>query len=106
MKKIIILAAHGLKQINIDDIYAKIVKELWVKGEVKVNNLNIKPSLDGARKVNGFYKENKGVNNKITLNPRISPVDWITMGSLRDSENSVFKDEKPAEAGFLIYIFG
>ncbi len=26
MKKIIILAAHGLKQINIDDIYAKIVK--------------------------------------------------------------------------------
>lgn len=26
MKKIIILAAHGLKQINIDDIYAKIVR--------------------------------------------------------------------------------
>ena len=82
-------------------IYAKIVKELWEKGEVKVNNLNIKPSLDGARKVNGFYKENKGVNNKITLNPRISPVDWITMGSLRDSENSVF-DYNTAESQNIV----
>lgn len=71
-------------------VYAKIVKDLWEKGEVTVNKLKIKPAIDGARSVKGFYKVIKDANNKQRLSPRISVVDWITMGSLRDSENGVF----------------
>lgn len=78
-------------------IYARIVKDLWEKGEATVNKLKIKPTMDGARRVNGFYKEIKDANNKMVLSPRVSVADWITMGSLRDSENSLF-DYNTAES--------
>lgn len=62
-------------------VYKKIVKFLWEKGEVSHNRLLIKPKVDGARLVTNYYDE-KGNSN-------ISPVDWITMASLRDSQNGV-----------------
>lgn len=62
------------------NVYKKIVKGLWEKGEVTHNRLTIKPRLDGARVVSDFYNKDG--------NTRISSVDWITMASLRDSSNS------------------
>lgn len=63
-------------------IYKKIVKELWETGSTKVNDLVIKPDLDGARTVRNLFD--------IDDNPAISAVDWITLGSLRDSSNLLF----------------
>lgn len=63
-------------------IYKKIVKELWETGSTTVNKLTIKPDTDGARTVKNFFDGDDV--------PAISAVDWITMGSLRDSANLVF----------------
>lgn len=63
-------------------IYKKIVKELWETGSTTVNKLTIKPDVDGARTVKIFFDSDDV--------PAISAVDWITMGSLRDSSNVVF----------------
>lgn len=63
------------------DIYKTIVKKLWETGNVKVGSLEITPKINGARLVSNFYYENG--------NPRIPPIDWITLASLRDSENKV-----------------
>ncbi|RZG77976.1 hypothetical protein EXE10_18545 [Acinetobacter sp. WCHAc060033] len=63
------------------NIYKKIVKSLWEKGEASHNRLVIKPKIEGARLVSNFYDE-KG-------NPNISSVDWITLASIRDSQNGV-----------------
>lgn len=61
------------------DIYKTVVKKLWETGSVKVGNLEITPKIDGARLVSNFYYESG--------RPKISPIDWITLASLRDSEN-------------------
>lgn len=74
-------------------IYKKIVKELWERGEVKINNLLIKPNKNGARTVSNFYYPNG--------NTRISVVDWITMASLRDMENSITRYNTAGHDGFI-----
>jgi len=63
------------------NIYKKIVKELWEKGETKVNNLTIKPDKGGARTVKNYFDEHD--------NALIPAIDWITLGSLRDSSNII-----------------
>jgi len=63
------------------NIYKKIVKELWEKGETKVNNLKIKPDKGGARTVKNYFDEHD--------NALIPAIDWITLGSLRDSSNII-----------------
>ncbi|NWK76036.1 hypothetical protein HYG93_17595 [Acinetobacter sp. SwsAc6] len=64
------------------NIYKKIVKDLWEKGETQVNDLKIKPDKDGARTVKNYFDSND--------QPLIPAVDWITLGSLRDSANIIF----------------
>lgn len=59
--------------------YKTVVKQLWETGETTVGTLKIKPSINGCRKVTKFYKED-GI-------AKIPPIDWITLASLRESEN-------------------
>ncbi|MCH7351977.1 hypothetical protein MMP61_02875 [Acinetobacter sp. NIPH 1958] len=75
------------------EIYKKIVKALWEKGEVLIGRLSIKPDLKGARLVHNFYDDKEVA--------RISAVDWITMGSLRDSSNSVTKYNQAEAVGWI-----
>lgn len=61
------------------DLYVKCVIDLWEKGEVKIKNLSIKPSEDCKKPKsleNGRYN-------------KINGIDWITLASLRDSENMI-----------------
>ncbi|RLL25236.1 hypothetical protein D9K80_19070, partial [Acinetobacter cumulans] len=45
-------------------------------------DLKIKPDKDGARTVKNYFDSND--------QPLIPAVDWITLGSLRDSANIIF----------------
>ncbi|ULJ59370.1 hypothetical protein [Wielerella bovis] len=68
------------------DLYIKAVRELWEEGQTKIGQLEIKAG-DAAKPSNFF--EDDGTT------PRISGIDWITMGSLRDSENFMWDYDNP-----------
>ncbi|MFD1259734.1 hypothetical protein [Entomomonas asaccharolytica] len=68
------------------DIYKQVVKDLWHYGNVQIGNLTIKPS-DGCRYPNGIYRLG------------ISGLDWITLASLRDTENTIMSYK--ARTGFV-----
>lgn len=57
-------------------IYEQVAWDLWNYGNVQLGNLKIKPSKD-CRYPEGIYKVG------------ISGLDWITLASLRDTENAV-----------------
>ncbi|RDU58867.1 hypothetical protein CQA53_11790, partial [Helicobacter didelphidarum] len=61
------------------DLYVKCVIDLWERGEANIKNLHIKPSNDCKNP----SSKNGSIGN-------INGVDWITLASLRDSENSIF----------------
>lgn len=69
--------------------YKIAVKQLWETGEAKSGNLSIQPRLDGCRRVKNFYRANN--------DPRIPPIDWITLASLRESENNVLRLSDPEQ---------
>ncbi|UYZ82849.1 hypothetical protein MTZ49_09515 [Entomomonas sp. E2T0] len=58
------------------DIYKQVVKDLWESGNVQLGNLTIKPSND-CRYPKGIHRLG------------ISGLDWITLASLRDTENTI-----------------
>lgn len=62
------------------DIYKRVVKELWEAGTTKIGNLEITPKLNNARKVSNFFDKSGA--------PKIAPIDWITLASLKDSQNN------------------
>ncbi len=63
------------------DIYEQSARELWLYGKTKIGKLRITPG-NSCKKPSGlFYYENGRA--------KISGLDWITLASLRDSENSV-----------------
>lgn len=68
------------------DLYQQVVKELWESGETKIGTLKIKPS-NGCRHPSKFFRE----NNEL----KIPPIDWMTLASLRDSENNLFSYDSP-----------
>lgn len=68
------------------DLYQQVVKELWESGETKIGTLKIKPSY-GCRHPSKFFKEDN--------QPKIPPIDWMTLASLRDSENNLFDYDSP-----------
>lgn len=68
------------------DVYARSVTELWEKGETTIGRLHIKPS-HGCRNPTNFSKSAPG--------DRIPPIDWITLASLRDSENALLDYDSP-----------
>ncbi|WP_228130796.1 hypothetical protein [Acinetobacter baumannii] len=69
--------------------YKLAVKQLWETGQTKIGELDIKPSQDGCRRVKSFYRPN-GI-------PNIPPIDWITLASLRESENFKLKLNDPKQ---------
>lgn len=57
-------------------IYEQVAWDLWTYGNVQIGNLQIKPS-NGCRYPEGIHQLG------------ISGLDWITLASLRDTENSI-----------------
>lgn len=91
-------AAYFFCLINLSPSRYKLaVKQLWETGQTKIGELEIKPSLDGCRRVKNFYRSNG--------RPKIPPIDWITLASLRESENMAFKLSDPSQevAGITLW---
>ncbi|MCC8378363.1 hypothetical protein [Xenorhabdus sp. PB30.3] len=67
-------------QMDRPDIYEQAARELWEHGRTKIGQLEIKPG-DGCRHPKGAFYNQYG--------ERISGLDWLTLASLRDSENTI-----------------
>lgn len=63
------------------DIYKQAAIDLWLYGKTKIGTLDISPG-DGCRHPKGAFYDGYG-------REAISGLDWITLASLRDSENSL-----------------
>ena len=76
------------------DLYVKCVIDLWEKGEAQIKSLRIKPS-ENCKKPKSLMRE---VSNYI------NGVDWITLASLRDSENMIldYDEESDKVAGITL----
>lgn len=70
------------------DLYTQAIIELWETGETTINQLHIKPSHD-CRNPKRFSHTAAG--------DRISAIDWISLASLRDSENDLFDYDSPSD---------
>lgn len=70
------------------DLYAQAITELWETGETKIGGLHIKPSYD-CRNPSNFSDSTEG--------DRISAIDWISLASLRDSENAFMDYDSPGD---------
>lgn len=82
-------AAYFFCLINLSPSSYKIaVKQLWESGKANIGKLSIEPFNDGCRRVRNFYNEKTGA-------PKIPPIDWITLASLRESENMIFRLNDP-----------
>lgn len=68
-------------QMDRPDVYAQAAKELWQFGKTKIGALEIAPG-DGCRHPEGSFFRNG-------TRPKILGLDWMTLASLRDSENSI-----------------
>ncbi|WP_265694082.1 hypothetical protein [Providencia rustigianii] len=64
------------------DIYKQVARELWQYGTTKIGKLRITPGNSCKRPSGSFYYDNGRV--------KVSGLDWITLASLRDSENAIF----------------
>ncbi|OTQ27850.1 hypothetical protein [Gilliamella apicola] len=71
------------------DLYKQMVKELWESGKTKIGTLKIEPSSDCRHPTNFFKNEPPGYL------PKVPAIDWITLASLRDTENSFFDFDSP-----------
>lgn len=71
------------------DLYEQVVKELWESGKTKIGTLKIKPS-DNCRHPSNFF-----INDSQRCVPKVPCIDWITLASLRDTENNFFDYDSP-----------
>ena len=71
-------------QMDRPDVYAQAARELWCWGKTKIGELEITPGEGCCRPSGNFYNHKR---NPPT--PLISGIDWITLASLRDSENAM-----------------
>ncbi|CDL84775.1 hypothetical protein [Xenorhabdus szentirmaii] len=74
-------------QIDRPDIYEQAARELWKYGKTKIGQLEIKPG-EGCRHPKGSFYDGK--------DEEISGLDWITLASLRDSENMILSYDEVA----------
>ena len=72
------------------DLYKQMVKELWESGKTKIGTLKLKPS-SYCRHPKKFFKNHSVLGPM----PKVSAIDWITLASLRDTENSFFDYDSP-----------
>ncbi|WP_449550123.1 hypothetical protein [Lelliottia amnigena] len=68
-------------QMDRPDVYKQAANELWLYGKTKIGNLEISPG-EGCRHPKGTFYDDYGKEV-------VSGLDWITLASLRDSENSI-----------------
>jgi hypothetical protein len=68
------------------DLYTQSIIELWEKGETTIGRLHIKPS-HACCNPKDFSRRAPG--------DRIPPIDWISLASLRDSENGLLNYDSP-----------
>ncbi|MFQ1013633.1 hypothetical protein ACFX2U_12465 [Gilliamella apicola] len=71
------------------DLYKQMVKELWESGKTKIGTLKLEPSYDCRHPTKFFRKEPP------EYLPKVPAIDWITLASLRDTENSFFDFDSP-----------
>ena len=72
------------------DLYKQMVKELWESGKTKIGTLKLEPSYDCRHPKKFFYYD-----NTLGYTTRIPAIDWITLASLRDTENVFFDFDSP-----------
>ena len=70
------------------DLYTQAIIDLWETGETTIGTLHIKPS-HGACNPKNFSEKNE--------NDRIWAIDWISLASLRDSENMFLDYDSPLD---------
>lgn len=63
------------------DIYAQSAKELWQYGMTNIGSLKISPSK-GCKNPTGAFYDDDG-------REKVSGLDWVTLASIRDSENAI-----------------
>lgn len=80
------------------DLYVKCVIDLWEKGEAQIKSLRIKPSENCKKPKSLMRIEYDDWANYI------NGVDWITLASLRDSENMIldYDEESDKVAGITL----
>ncbi|MBH2847068.1 hypothetical protein I6U52_25610 [Serratia marcescens] len=79
------------------DVYKQAVIELWLNGKTKIGALNIAPS-SGCRHPEGTFYDAYG--------ERVKGIDWITLASLRDSENSILSYDEIDDQASGITLWG
>ncbi|HHE5700247.1 TPA: hypothetical protein ACPEY2_004199 [Citrobacter amalonaticus] len=79
------------------DVYKQAVNELWLYGKTKIAALNIVPST-GCRHPKGTFHDAYG--------ERVKGIDWITLASLRDSENSILSYDEVDDQASGITLWG
>jgi hypothetical protein len=68
------------------DLYAQAITELWETGETTIGSLYVKPSY-GCRNPKNLSYRREG--------DRVLAIDWISLASLRDSENNLMEYDSP-----------
>ncbi|MEQ1975424.1 hypothetical protein [Xenorhabdus sp. SGI240] len=84
-------------QMDRPDIYEQAAHELWKYGKTKIGQLEIKPG-DGCLHPKGSFYDQYG--------SRISGLDWITLASLRDSENMIFSYDEVDDQAAGVTMWG
>ncbi|MBD8165658.1 hypothetical protein IFU24_22770 [Erwinia persicina] len=79
------------------DVYKQAANELWLHGKTKIGILDISPG-DGCRHPKGSFYSGSS--------ERISGLDWITLASLRDSENSIMSYDEVGDQVAGITMWG
>ncbi len=79
------------------DIYKQAVNELWLYGKTKIGALNIVPSNSCRHPMGAFYD---------AYGERVKGIDWITLASLRDSENSIMSYDEIDDQASGITLWG
>ncbi|MCQ4104446.1 hypothetical protein NOG67_06295 [Erwinia persicina] len=79
------------------DVYKQAVNELWMYGKTKIGALNIVPG-NGCRHPTGTFYDAYG--------ERVKGIDWITLASLRDSDNSIFSYDEIGDQVSGITLWG
>lgn len=85
-------------QMDRPDVYKQASNELWLYGKTKIGILNISPG-DGCKHPKGAFYDDYG-------REAVSGLDWITLASLRDSENSIMSYDEVGDQVSGITMWG
>ncbi|MDF9719206.1 hypothetical protein P4S07_005340 [Serratia marcescens] len=80
------------------DVYKQAVNELWLHGKTKIGTLDISPG-NGCRHPKGSFYDDYG-------REAVSGLDWITLASLRDSENAIMSYDEVGDQVSGITMWG